>query len=353
MADSDRSVTACSYLLPAESGRHVATWISWPRPETISFPGIEQRAQDIWLELAATIAHFEPVHINLPDPSLYRVVSRRLAARGLDRCDRVQLHLVPSNEPWIRDHGPIFVWPARGDSTRPVILNWRYNAWGGKYPPWDDDDLVPRRVGSLLGCPVLDVPVVLEGGAIEANGQGVLLASACLADSPRNPGLTREHLAEYFRRYLGVKWTVWIDAALAGDDTDGHVDQLVRFCGPTVVVYAEGHPEDEANAGLADRLLQQLTAAQQALGFSWTLVPIRLPAPLYREGIRLPASYLNFYYVNGGLIVPVFGCPEDADACRILAELHPDRRVVPFDARDLIWGLGAVHCATQQQPAGL
>ncbi len=339
------------YVLPAEWDWHVATWLSWPRPETISFPGLEARAQQIWLELVATIAPFEPVHVNVPEPALYRVVARRLAACGLDRCDRVQLHLIPSDEPWIRDHGPIFVRAAGAAPLRPVVLNWRYNAWGGKYPPWNADDLVPRRVAQLLGCSTVDVPAVLEGGAIDSNGRGVLLASRCLLAPSRNGHVGARDLESMFRQYLGATHTVWIDAVLAGDDTDGHVDQLVRFCGPDTVLYAQDHPRDEANAGLGAKLLAQLRAAQDTLGVRWRLVPLRLPAPLEREGVRLPASYLNFYYVNGAVIVPVFGCPEDAAACSVLQRLHPDRQVVPFDARELIWGLGAVHCATQQQPA--
>ena len=337
--------------MPAEWEQHAATWIAWPRREGISYPGLEEEAQRIWLSLAEVISRYEPVHINVFHMGYYQFVARELRRRGLLTAARCQIHLVPAYEPWIRDHGPLFVFPTAGAAT-PTVLDWRFNAWGGKYPPWDLDDLVPGRVARLLSLPSVSLPFVLEGGAIETNGAGLLLASAtCLLNPNRNGAQARPALEAALRRFLGAAQVVWLEGELDGDDTDGHLDQHVRFIDERTVLFASVEDWSDPNWRSLARLRVQIEEKLRAPGLIDAAIPMRLPPRRVFRGQPLPMSYLNFYFVNGALIVPVYGEATDDHAVGLLRDLLPNRDIVPFPARDMIWGLGAVHCATQQQPA--
>lgn len=341
------------FVMPPEWVPHAATWISWPRREGISFPGMEEEAQGVWFALVEVLSRFEPVHVNVFDMAYYRYVTGELKRRGLLKGGRCQVHVVPAYEPWIRDHGPIFVFAPEAPEL-PVITDWRYNAWGGKYPPWDLDDRVPARVGSLLGCCVHHLPWILEGGAIEINGEGVLLASAtCLLNENRNGPAAKGDLEAVMGQYLGAKRVVWVEGELEGDDTDGHVDQLARFVSDRVLVVAATDDPTDANFPVLRRLQEQLRAQLLETGLIDHLVSLHIPPRRVFRGQRLPMSYLNFYFVNGAVVVPTYEERTDDAAVSLLRELMPEREVVSFPARTMIWGLGAVHCATQQQPAGL
>jgi agmatine deiminase len=227
-----------------------------------------------------------------------------------------------------------------------------YNAWGGKYPPWDLDAQVAAHMAELLGVPRFAGDFVLEGGSVDVNGAGALLTTEqCLLNPNRNPSLDQAEIEQRLRRLLGVEQIIWLGDGIVGDDTDGHVDDLCRFVGPrTVVTVTESDPADDNYRALAENL-ERLRAVRLADGQGLEIIELPMPAPLSIGGQRVPASYANFYIANRAVLLPVFDDPQDEIAARRLQACFPDRRVVPIDCRDLVWGLGAIHCLTQQVPA--
>ena len=341
------------YTFPAEWQAHAATWISWPRPEGISFPGFYHRSIQDVVRIIRFITEFEPVHLNIPNENYARIVRETLREGGVS-LKRVVLHEIRTNENWTRDHGPAFVQRTRRGRVETAIVDWGFNAWGGKYPPWDADDAVPTRVAAAIGLPVFHADIVMEGGAIDVNGEGTLLTTtSCLLHKNRNPKKTRAEIEQYLKAYYGQRHVVWLGEGIAGDDTDGHVDDLARFIDPrTIVTAVETDPADDNFHVLADNR-RRLDKARDADGRPFTVVELPMPRPVVFEGQRLPATYVNFLFVNGGLLVPTFGDRvHDRQALGRLQALMPRRRVVGVDCRALIWGLGAIHCLTQQQPRG-
>ena len=341
------------YTFPAEWAPHAATWISWPRPEGISFPGFYHRSIRDVARVVDAISTFEPVCINVPNANYERIVRQQLRAAGT-RLSKVTFHHIPTNECWTRDHGPAFVQRTRRGRVETAIVDWGFNAWGGKYPPWDADDAVPTRVAAAIGLPVFHADIVMEGGAVDVNGEGTLVTTtSCLLHKNRNPRKTRADLEQYLKAYYGQRHVVWLGEGIAGDDTDGHVDDLARFIDPrTIVTAVETDPADDNFHVLADNR-RRLDKARDADGRPFTVVELPMPRPVVFEGQRLPATYVNFLFVNGGLLVPTFGDRvRDREALARLQALMPRRRVVGVDCRALIWGLGAIHCLTQQQPRG-
>jgi agmatine deiminase len=326
------------YRMPAEWAPHTATWLSWPRPDGISFPDRYEEVIPTVGELVRALVPNETVNINVRNDEVEAI------ARGTTGdIANVFYHRIPAYEPWCRDHGPIFV---RRDRDLAVV-DWGYNAWGGKYPPFDDDDAVPQRIAELLRLPLFQPPMILEGGSIDVNGEGVLLTTeACLLNRNRNPLLSKTEIEQHLRDYLGVTDVIWLGAGIVGDDTDGHVDDLTRFVNPTTVVtVVEEDPQDENFAPLQDNLKRL-----QKTGLK--IVELPMPSPVEYEGRRLPASYANFYIANNVVLLPTFRQPKnDAHAQEILQKLFAKRRVIGIDSTNLIWGLGSFHCLTQQQPA--
>jgi agmatine deiminase len=336
--------------MPAEWEPHAATWLSWPRREGISFPGLYKRIPALWARMAAELSAGEEVHINVLDEAAEREVQAELArAPGLDAA-RVFLHRVPTDEPWCRDHGPIFV-VRSGEKAELAVTDWRYNAWGGKYPPFDRDDRVPAAIAAILGVPRFEPGMVLEGGSIDVNGRGTLLTTeACLLNPNRNPTLGRAEIEARLRDFLGVTTFVWLGDGIVGDDTDGHVDDIARFVGARSVLAAvEPDPADPNHAPLADNL-RRLRAARDQDGRALEVIELPMPGAVEREDTRLPASYANFYIGNAVVLVPIFKHASDAAALEIIGRCFPGRRIVGIDSRELVWGLGAFHCVTQQQP---
>jgi agmatine deiminase len=282
----------------------------------------------------------------------------REALRGLPM-DRISFYLVPTNEPWCRDHGPIFLTrdldpkSATGRICRGelAVVDWDYNAWGNKYPPFDLDEVTPTRVAEILDVPVFYPGMILEGGAIDVNGAGALLTTeSCLLNKNRNPDLSREGIEQRLRDYLGVRDILWLGDGIAGDDTDGHIDDLARFVSDQIVItVVEKNPDDENYEPLQQNLarLQTMKIGDRAI----EVITLPMPKEILREGLRLPATYANFYIANTCVLVPTFADPADQSAQSILRECFPNRRVVGIDCRELIWGFGAFHCLTQQQPA--
>ncbi len=344
----DESPTARGYRMPAEWEPHSATWLSWPRPEGISFPDAYDRVMPTFARMVDALADSEPVHINVCD-EVHEAVVRRVLAREGARDGHVVFHRNPMNEPWCRDHGPIFV---TRDGDQPVlILDWGYNAWGGKYPPYDADDVIPTRIARWMGVPVSEPGMILEGGSIDVNGTGTLLTTtSCLLNPNRNPHLTQGEIEERLRENLGVSKVLWLGDGIEGDDTDGHVDDITRFVSEdTVLTVVEPDESDPNHVPLRENreALGRMTLAD---GRPLRVVELPMPDRIDREDLRLPASYANFYIANRVVLLPVFGCEKDSEAERIVARCFPERRVVPIDCRELIWGLGAFHCLTQQQP---
>jgi len=344
--DPAKTPAELGYRMPAEWEPHSATWLSWPRREGISFPGSFDRAVIALRAMVAALVKSEQVCINVCNGA-HEAETR--AALGDVDLERVTFYRIPTNEPWCRDHGPIFV--KRNDEPGLAIVDWDYNAWGGKYPPYDLDDVVPTRVSEILNVAVFYPRVILEGGSIDVNGQGALLTTeSCLLNKNRNPGLGRSEIEMRLRDFLGVREILWLGHGIEGDDTDGHIDDLSRFVGArTVVTVVEENP-DNANYVPLQQNLERLRA-MRIDGKSLEIVTLPMPGKIVREGLTLPASYANFYIANKCVLLPSFSDPMDEPAQEVLQSLFPDREIVSIDCRELIWGLGAFHCLTQQQPA--
>ncbi|MFQ5668163.1 MAG: agmatine/peptidylarginine deiminase [Candidatus Binatia bacterium] len=338
------------FRLPAEWERHAATWLAWPHNEE-SWPGHFGPIPAVWVAMVQALAPHEHVHILVNDAAAAATVRQML--HGAQVPERhVSLHHVPTNDAWARDHGPMFITRAVNGRRELAVVDWIYNAWGGKYPPWDADNAVPGRIAALLGMPLFQPGIVLEGGSVDVNGRGTLLTTeACLLNPNRNPHLDRAQIEALLQAYLGVRRILWLGAGIAGDDTDGHIDDLARFVDTsTVVTVVEDNPRDD-NYEPLQRNYARLRRMRDADGRPLRVVTLPMPEPIYGDGQRLPASYANFYIANEVVLVPVFGDPHDAVAVRTLQGLFPRRRIARIDARELVLGLGACHCVTQQQPA--
>ena len=353
------------YRMPAEWDPHKATWLAWPHnPE--DWPGKFQTIPWVYAEIVRLLSAHEQVHILVNDAA-----AEQRAQGILDRAgatlDRVIFHRWPTNRVWTRDSGPIFV---RKDGVcdaagKTALTNWHFNAWA-KYADWQLDDQIPARVTELLGLPAWQPEIelengakhrlVLEGGSIDTNGAGILLTTEeCLLSEvqQRNPGLGREQLDQAFHDYLGIDQVLWLGRGIAGDDTHGHVDDITRFvAADTIVTAVEPDTRDANHQPLAENL-QRLKSARTLDGKQFNIVQLPLPRPVVFRSQRLPASYANFYIANGLVLVPTFNDPSDRIALNILSEVFPSREVIGIHSVDLVWGLGTLHCMTQQQPAEL
>jgi agmatine deiminase len=343
--------------MPAEWMAHLATYLVWPH-NLDTWPGKFEAVPPIFAQIAAALAHFEPVRILVRDAALIPDISRMIGAfGGVDgepvRMDRIELLPIATNDSWIRDYGPIFlnrITPGN-DGPMQIAVDWGFNSWGGKYGTCNLDDAVPHSLAEHYSFEVVDAGMVLEGGSFDVNGVGSLLTTeSCLLNKNRNPSLDRREIEESLRTYLGIECVLWLGDGIAGDDTDGHVDDLARFTtANTIITVVEHDPADVNYAPLQDNL-RRLRAMRNRRGEPFTIATLPMPAPLYFDGVRLPASYANFYIANGAVLMPSFGCSADQVAQTMLARQFPDRRVVAIPSADLVWGLGAIHCLTQQHP---
>ena len=351
---------ALGYRMPAEWEPHEATWLAWPR-NVSDWPGKFTAIPWLYVEIVRLLAAREQVHLIVAHAAAERRIGSMLARAGAN-LDRVSFHVWPTDRGWTRDSGPIFV---RNSEGRIGLTNWRFNAWS-KYDDWRLDDQLPGRVAKLLGLeewqPAIQIEngrkhrLVLEGGSIDTNGVGSLLTTEeCLLSEvqQRNPGVSRTQLEQALHDYLGIDRVIWLGRGIAGDDTHGHVDDIARFAGPaTIMAAVEPDTRDPNHAPLAENL-ERLKAARTADGKQFTIVELPMPKPVVFRGRRLPASYANFYIANGLALVPTFHDANDRVALNTLAEAFPGREVIGIDSVDLIWGLGALHCMTQQQPVAL
>ncbi len=348
-ASKSKTPSQLGYRMPAEWEPHAATWLSWPRPDGISFPDAYDRVQPALCAMVDALADSEPVNINVCDAAHEKIV-RDFLSKHRARHEHVTFHHIPINEPWCRDHGPIFL--TRAEEPRSLILDWGYNAWGWKYPPFDDDDVVPTKIAEKLGLSVIEPGMILEGGSIDVNGSGTLLTTkSCLLNPNRNPDLTQAQIEKKLRDFLGVTNILWLGDGIEGDDTDGHVDDLTRFVAQHVVVTVVEEDENDTNFEPLKHNLELLHSMSAEDEAPLEVHTLPMPGKIVRDGQRLPASYANFYIANKVVLLPVFHDTNDRWAATVIEQLFPGRKVVPIDCRELIWGLGAFHCLTQQQPS--
>jgi agmatine deiminase len=349
----DQTPSSLGYSFPPEWHPHAGTWFSWPRPEGISFPDKYHTVPENLARIIAEIAPREQVHIHVPNGNWQRIVGEQLREHGCP-LNNIYFHHIKTNESWCRDHGPAFVLKKkRNGGASAAIVDWGFNAWGGKYPPYDDDDAVPTRIAEEMKLPLFYPGIVMEGGAVDFNGAGtVMTTESCLLNKNRNPKLSRKEIEQYLKDYYGQKHVVWLGEGIAGDDTDGHIDDLARFINPTTIATAvEDDPKDE-NYRVLKENRKRISALRDQDGRAFDVIEIPMPGVVEHDGQRLPATYANFYFINNALLVPTYRHKKnDRRAIEILQRALPDRKVIAIDCVELIWGLGAIHCVTQQQPA--
>jgi agmatine deiminase len=343
--------------MPAEWEPHRATWVAWPHHEP-DWPGKLAAIPWVYAEIVRVLAEFEPVEILCQSNEVREAALVALDSHGVN-LENVTLHKVRTDRVWLRDSAPTGAIDSDGNV---VLLNWKFNGWA-KYPNFDEDASVGNAMARLRVLrreepmrPDRDERIVLEGGGLEVNGQGLLLVTEewLLSDEQvRNPGMKREDYEQVFEQWLGVQRTIWLGEGCVGDDTHGHVDDVARFVSAgTILLAIENDPNDENYARSQDNLRRLEVAANQPGVGPLRIVPIPYPRPIVMDGTRLPASYMNFYIANGIVLVPTFNDPSDRVALSTIAELMPTHRVVGIHAVDLVWGLGTLHCLTQQEPQG-
>jgi agmatine deiminase len=346
--DQRRTPTARGYSMPAEWMPHQATWISWPHKRE-SWPGKFEPVEPVMVQFVAALSAGELVRINVLDEGHEKHVRNLL--EGHATAANVRFHRFATNDAWCRDHGAIFL--TRPDAGRDPLLalDFRFNSWGGKYPPFDLDNAIPPKMADALGVPCHSIDMVLEGGSIEVNGAGALLTTEqCLLHPNRNPAMSKGDIENTLRDNLGVRQCIWLGEGIVGDDTDGHIDDLTRFVGEdTVVTVVERDRSDDNHEPLAENR-ERLAIIRLDDGRSLKVIEMQMPRPVEFEGDRLPASYANFYIGNTVVLMPTFDDPADEPNRSTLAGCFPGREVIGIDCTDLVLGLGTFHCLTQQVP---
>lgn len=335
------------YYMPAEWQHHEATWLSYPHNEE-SWPGKIETIFPSYHLFVKTLTEVETVHINVQDQAMEERVRQALKAIGTFMVN-VEFHHFPTNDAWCRDHGPAILLNRRHPGQR-ALVNWDHNAWGGKYP-FELDTRIPARIAEQMGLTAFEPHIVMEGGSIDVNGCGDLLTTtSCLLNPNRNPNLSREQIEAHLRAYYGVDNIIWLGDGIAGDDTDGHVDDLSRFVDEDTIITAVEEDRNDENYEPLQENLKLLNSCRLLNGKQPTIVELPMPKPVYYDGQRLPASYANFYICNRLVIFPTYKCDNDTRAAYLLEECFPSREIVGIDSTDIIWGLGSFHCLSQQIP---
>jgi agmatine deiminase len=336
------------YHFPAEFAQHASTWLSWPHKEA-SWPGKIETIYPVYAQFIRAVAEGEKVNINVVDEAMKQKALTYLQQAKAD-LKNVQFFLHPTNDAWCRDHGPAFL--INEKEKKKMVVDWGYNAWGGKYPPFDLDDNIPTLIAKQYDMPVVYPGIVMEGGSVEFNGRGTLLTTtSCLLNENRNPHLNQKQIENFLHDYYGVENILWLGDGIVGDDTDGHIDDLTRFVNEdTVVTVVEANKSDENYEPLQENL-KTLKKMRLENGKQMNIVELPMPAAIVFEDMRLPASYANFYIANKYVVVPTFRDKMDNTALDLLQKCFSDRKVIGLDSWDTIWGLGSFHCLSQQEPA--
>jgi agmatine deiminase len=335
------------FHFPAEWAPHTATWLSWPHKEE-SWPGKIVTIYKPYCEFIKAVSEGEIVRINVVNEQMAAFAKEQLLAVGVD-LKRIEFFEFPTNDAWCRDHGPAIL--INSDTKQKVIVDWCYNAWGNKYPPYDLDDVIPTKIGKHFNLPVYHPGIVMEGGSVDFNGKGtVLTTTACLLNQNRNPHLNQQQIEAYLQNYYGVEQVLWLGDGIVGDDTDGHIDDITRFVNEdTVVTVIEENKNDE-NYHILQENQQTLKTMRLLNGKQLNIIELPMPDAVYYDGQRLPASYANFYISNAAVVVPTYHSKNDDKALDILTGCFQDRKVIGIDSTDIIWGLGSFHCLSQQEP---
>ncbi|HZY82605.1 MAG TPA: agmatine deiminase family protein [Cyclobacteriaceae bacterium] len=337
------------YFHPAEFAKHTSTWLSWPHKEA-SWPGKIETIFPVYAEFIKLVAEGEIVNINVRDDAMKSKALGFLHKVGAD-LGKIKFWMHPTDDAWCRDHGPAFLINPKAE-VKKVIVDWGYNAWGGKYPPFDLDDVIPTLIGKALNIPVYHPGIVMEGGSVDFNGKGTVLTTKnCLLNKNRNPHLTQAEIEVYLKDFYGVTNILWLGDGIEGDDTDGHIDDLTRFVNETTVVTVVEHNKKDANFQPLKENTEVLAKMKLENGKSINIIELPMPGKVIYQGMRLPMSYANFYISNKYIVTPIFKDPNDDRALDILQACFPDRKVVGLDCRDIIWGLGAFHCLSHEEPA--
>lgn len=337
------------YYMPAEWAAQQAVWLSWPLNDK-TWPQSRDRVEDAFAHFAAVISRFQNCCILCIKPEQKRILNRLQSAGAC--IEQIQLYDIATNDAWCRDHGPTFVCNKNDGSL--AVVDWKYNAWGGKFSPWDLDAQAAQRIANALNIPCIDTALTGEGGALEVNDQGVLLTTRSVWLNPnRNPGWTEQQVEEQLKKLLGLQAICWLDAGLVGDDTDGHIDTLTRFFKTNGVLTATA-PTNSPNHAPLQKNLEQLQRFTLPDGNQLEIVELPLPDPIHPDNWRedvLPATYANFLLINGAVLMPAYGQPaNDEQAMTIIASCFPNREAIPIDCSDIILEGGALHCLSQQQP---
>ncbi|SMO65499.1 agmatine deiminase family protein [Solitalea koreensis] len=336
------------YSFPAEWAKHTATWLSWPHKEA-SWPGKIDLIYPIYSQFIKAVTEGEQVCINVNDEQMKAVATAHLQKEGVD-LSKVSFFIHPTNDAWCRDHGPAFL--INPEEKKKIIVDWGYNAWGDKYPPYDLDDVIPTRIAKHYDIPVYYPGIVMEGGSVDFNGKGTILTTtACLLNQNRNPHLNQQQIEEYLCTYYGAEQILWLGDGIVGDDTDGHIDDITRFVNEDTVVTVVEHDKNDENYHLLKENLDALHKMRLLNGKQLNVVELPMPSAVIYDDMRLPASYANFYISNAAVVVPTYRCKNDEAALDILTRCFPDRKVIGLDSTDIIWGLGSFHCLSQQEPA--
>lgn len=335
------------FYFPAEFAQHEATWLSFPHKEA-SWPGKIDTIYPNYSAFVKELALSEKVRVNVNDDTMKAFAVRHFENAGVDM-KHVEFFIHPTNDAWCRDHGPAFL--LNKNSAEKAIVDWGYNAWGNKYPPYDLDDVIPTLISKQFNLPVFYPGIVMEGGSVEFNGNGTLLtSSACLLNPNRNPHLNQEQIEKYLCDYYGVEQILWVDEGIIGDDTDGHIDDTVRFVNANTVLTVVEENKNDENYELLQHNLKQLRQMRLLDGQQLNIIELPMPDLIIYQEQPLPASYANFYIANKSVIVPTYRCAKDDKALQIIQQCFPDRKVIGIDSTDIIWGLGSFHCLSQQEP---
>lgn len=338
------------YYFPAEWHEHTATWLSWPHKEA-SWPGKIETIYQPYAQFIKAISEGEKVCINVADKAMQYFAIEELLQEEVD-FSKINFFFHPTNDAWCRDHGPAFLINPNATDKK-IIVDWNYNAWGNKYPPYDLDDIIPTLIAKNYNIPVFNPGIVMEGGSVDFNGNGTLITStACLLNKNRNPHLNQSQIETFLYQYYGVEQVLWVDEGIVGDDTDGHIDDTVRFVNEdTVLTVIEENKKDE-NYVLLQNNLKLLKQMRLLNGKQLNIVELPMPSKeIVYDAQRLPASYANFYISNAVVVVPTYRDKNDEKALEIIASCFPGRKIKGIDSTDVIWGLGSWHCLSQQEPA--
>ena len=340
------------FHFPAEFAPQRAMWLSWLHKEA-SWPGKIHTIYKPYCDFIWLVAQDQKVCINVKDETMKQFALGQLRhseLKSVEAAVNIEFYFHPTNDAWCRDHGPAFL--INEKTNEKSIVDWDYNAWGDKYPPYDLDDVIPTLIGKKLDLPVFYPKIIMEGGSVEFNGKGtVLTTTSCLLNKNRNPNLSQKEIEKYLIDYYGVENVLWLGDGIVGDDTDGHIDDLTRFVNEDTVVTAVEENKSDENYEPLQENLKMLSTMRLESGKQMNVIELPMPNKIIYEDQRLPASYANFYISNKYVITPTFrDSKNDVRALDILQQCFADRKVVGLDSTDLIWGLGSFHCLSQQEP---